>query len=300
MSNLRGVVSRRTLVLGGAGLVIGGGGLMAGAAWRATHAGETDPQTQPLLDEPAPVPTPAPPKFDLSKLDGAQLVTLDVTGWHSWALIDHNDGAMTGSATFSEISRTCSVIKVWIAADYLRTKNPGTSKQSAISKMIRNSDNASATTLFAELGKSASFRRMQEMCGLTDFTPGSSWGQCQMSSRDLARLAAKVQDGTAAGPNWTEWLIEEMRQVKLGTWGIREALPQEQAAQLPIKNGWDTTAATKTRHMNCMAITPRWSLIVLTRYPISYEGGDRHGQTICRDVTTQLLQREELKPLFEA
>jgi hypothetical protein len=293
-------MKRRTLIVGGAGLFLGGVGLMAGAGWRATQAGTGEPPTEALLDESAPVPTPAPPKFDLSKLDGAQLVTIDATGWHSWALIDHNDGAMTGSATFSEVSRTCSVIKVWIAADYLRTKKPSTAKQAAISKMIRNSDNASATTLFAELGKSASFKRMQEMCGLTDFTPGSSWGQCQMSSRDLARLAAKVTDGTAAGPDWTEWLIGEMRQVKLGTWGIREALPADQAAQLPIKNGWDTTSATQTRHMNCLAITPRWSLIVLTRYPISYSGGDRHGQVICRDVATQLLQREELKPLFEA
>ncbi|WP_117209648.1 serine hydrolase [Allorhizocola rhizosphaerae] len=293
-------MKRRTLIAGGAGLFVGGVGLMAGAGWRAFQRSPGDPRTEPLIEEPAPVPTPAPPKFDLSKLDGSQLVSIDATGWHSWALIDHNDGAMTGSATFNEISRTCSVIKVWIAADYLRTKNPSSSKQAAISKMIRDSDNASATTLFAELGKSASFKRMQEMCGLTDFTPGSSWGQCQMSSRDMARLAAKVQDGTAAGPNWTEWLISEMRLVRLGTWGIREAFPPDQAAQLPIKNGWDTTAATKTRHMNCMAITSRWSLMVMTRYPISYSGGDRHGQAICRDVTAQLLQREELKPLFEA
>ncbi len=295
------MASRRTLLLGGAGLILGGAGLVAGATLRAKQdPADGGPQTETLLsDDPAAVPTPAPPKFDLSKLDGSKLVSLDVTGWHSWALIDHLDGAITGSATLSEASRTCSVIKVWIAADYLRTKTASATKQQAISKMIRNSDNAVATTLFAELGKLTSFKRMQEMCGLTDFKPGNSWGQCQMSSRDLVRLAVKVADGTAAGPNWTQWLLDEMRQVKLGTWGIREAFPVEQAAQLQIKNGWDTTAATQTRHMNCMAITQRWSLMVLTRYPISYSGGDRHGQVICRDVTAQLLQREELQPLFK-
>lgn len=250
---------------------------------------------------PTPAPSPTPPPFSLSNVDGKELVSIDAVGWHSWTLIDNEDGAMTGAATQAEIARTCSVIKVWIASDYLRRNESASSaRQSMISKMIRNSENTAASTLFSELGRIACFKRMQEMCQLTDFTPGNSWGQCQMSTRDLARVAASLANGTAAGPKWTQWLLDEMRQVSIGKWGIREAFPPEQAAQLSIKNGWDTTSATQTRHANCMAITPRWSLMVMTKYPIGYSGGDRHGQVICRDVTAQLLQREELEPLFKA
>ncbi|HEX6682505.1 MAG TPA: serine hydrolase [Candidatus Limnocylindrales bacterium] len=228
---------------------------------------------------------------------------IEAEGWHSWALLDHKDGAIVGSQTQAEVARTCSVIKVWLAADYLRRaaekgSTPSSSKLSALSKMIRNSDNAVATTTFAELGKTACFTRLMEMCQLTDFKAAGSWGQCQMSARDLARLGATVMNGTAAGPKWTEWLLNEMRLVKLGTWGIREAFPAEQAAALAIKNGWDTTSATQTKHMNCMAVTQRWTMITMTKYPIAMP--DRHGQEIDKNVAAQLLQSNELEPLFKA
>jgi len=252
--------------------------------------------------EPSPTGPPPPPPFSLANLNADTIVKIDAKGWHSWALLDHKDGSIIGSPTQGQVARTCSVIKVWIAADYLRRateKNttPSTAKLAALSKMIRNSDNAVATTVFAELGKTASFNRLKELCKLTDFKPAGSWGQCQMSARDLARLGAAVTAGVAAGPKWTEWLLNEMRLVKLGTWGIREAFPADQAAALAIKNGWDTTAATQTKHMNCMATTPRWTMITMTKYPIAMP--DRHGQVIDKDVAAQLLQSRELEPLFK-
>ena len=252
--------------------------------------------------EPSPTGPPPPPPFSLASVNAAEVVKVDAKGWHSWALLDHKDGSLIGSATQAEVARTCSVIKVWIAADYLRRASekgttPSTSKLASLSKMIRNSDNAVATTVFAELGKTASFNRLKELCQLTDFKPSSSWGQCQMSARDLARLGAAVTTGVAAGPKWTEWLLNEMRLVKLGTWGIREAFPADRAAALAIKNGWDTTSATQTKHMNCMATTPRWTMITMTKYPIAMP--DRHGQEIDKNVATQLLQSHELEPLFK-
>ena len=274
---------------------------MAAAGKRALEGAEGNPPLPSPATEPSPTGPPPPPPFSLANLDAAAIVKLEAQGWFSWALLDHKDGAILGSATQSEVARTCSVIKVWIAADYLRRSEekgttPSSSKLASLSKMIRNSDNAVATTVFAELGKPASFNRLKELCKLTDFKTNNSWGQCQMSARDLARLGASVTAGTAAGPKWTEWLLNEMRLVKLGTWGIREALPADQAAALAIKNGWDTTAATQTRHMNCMATTPRWTMITMTKYPIAMP--DKHGQEIDKNVASQLLQSEKLEPLF--
>lgn len=292
---------RRTLLAGGVGLLLGGGGLMAAAGKRVLEGAQGKIPLPSPATEPSPTGPPPPPPFTLASLDAATIVKLEAKGWFSWALLDHKDGAILGSATQSEVARTCSVIKVWIAADYLRRAaekgtTPSSSKLASLSKMVRNSDNAVATSVFAELGKVASFNRLKELCQLTDFKPNNSWGQCQMSARDLARLGAAVTAGTAAGPKWTEWLLNEMRLVKLGTWGIREAFPAEQAATLAIKNGWDTTSATQTRHMNCMATTPRWTMITMTKYPIAMP--DKHGQEIDKNVAAQLLQNEELKPLF--
>jgi hypothetical protein len=215
--------------------------------------------------------------------------------------MDRQSGSIIGSETFEENSRTCSMIKVWLASDYLRLateqgKTPSSSRLAAISRMIRNSENEPASQLFAELGK-VTFTRLKSICQLVDFVPGTSWGGCKMSPRDVCRMATCAADGTAAGPKWTEWLINEMRNVKIGTFGIMAAFPPEQRGGLAIKNGWDITTATQERHANCLAVTEKWSMAVMTRYPVKL-AGEAHGQQICQSVATQLLQRSELGPLF--
>lgn len=293
-------VRRRSLLAGGAGLILGGGALIAGASWRGLAAAKNRPEPP----APSPTPSPVPPGFNLARFDGSKLVSIDAEGWHGWALLDHENGSIVGSKTFNENSRTCSTIKVWIAADYLRRKaekgeTPPDSKLERVSLMIRDSHNSATSEIFRDVGQKDSFVRMNEMCGLTDFTPGDSWGYCEMSPRDMVRMAAKVASGVAAGPKWTKWLLNEMRNVRLGTWGIREAFPEAEAAKLAIKNGWDTTQAKGTLHANCMAISDRWSMMVLTRYDIDHKDGYDHGKAICRDVAAQLLQAEELEPLFK-
>jgi hypothetical protein len=298
---------RRGYLAGGFVFLLGGGGLIAAAGRRLleTEALQAVPSIPVPTSEPeptpSPTPSPTPAPFDLSKVDPIAIVKIDRKGWHSWALIDHTTGAMIGSRTIAETARVCSIVKIWLAADYLRRAaekrtTPSSAKLATLSKMIRYSDNTLATDLFAELGRSASLTRMKDLCKLTEFKAGTSWSMCLMSSRDVARLGACVATGTAAGPKWTEWLLNEMRSVRLGTWGIREAFPPDQAAKLAIKNGWDTTATTQTRHVNCLATTARWTLVAMTKYPIALS--DRHGQLICKDVAAQLLQSHELEPLF--
>ena len=292
--------NRRSLLLGGAGLMLGGGGLLAGAGWRLN---QDNARAEPGDLMPSPTPSPTPPPWKLTDVDPANLVTIENLQWHAWALLDHEDGALLSSAKATEASRTCSVIKVWIAADYLRRAaekgaTPSNSKLAALSKMIRDSDNNVATQVFSELGKSASFKRMQQLCGLTDFTPNNSWGQCKMSARDMVRLAAATAAGTAAGPQWTPWLLDEMRNVRRGLFGVRKAMPPEQAAQVPIKNGWDITSATKTWNLNNLVANTKWSMVVMVRYPSSHPQGLAYGEQCCDTIAGQLLRSEELEPLF--
>ncbi len=295
-------VSRRdllTLGLGGATALAAGGFALSQAAQGVWVRGHTPPE--PLAVSPSPTPSPTPPAFDLASFDPAKLVTITAGGWHGWALTDRSTGKTIGSKTFMENSRTCSMIKVWLASDYLRVaaeagKTPSTAKLSAISRMLRNSENAPASDIFDELGK-VTFVRLKDMCQLADFVPGTSWGGCKMSPRDVCKLSSSAAAGITAGPKWTEWLLNEMRNVKVGTWGIRAAFPAPQRAGLAIKNGWDVTTATQERHMNCLAVTEKWALTVMTRYPVSL-AGDLHGQQICQSVTEQLLKSSELQPLF--
>ncbi|GIH10000.1 hypothetical protein Rhe02_80670 [Rhizocola hellebori] len=295
-------VRRRDLLifgLGGASALVAGGVTLSQAA-QGTWVKGNDPVDQPETS-PSPTPSPTPPAFDLASFDPQKLVSITQGGWHGWALMDRKTGKVIGSTTISETSRTCSMIKVWLASDYLRTtaeagKTPSSSRLSAISRMIRNSENGPASDLFDEMGK-VTFTRLKAMCKLTDFVPSTTWGACQMSPRDVCRMAACAADGTAAGPKWTEWVLNEMRNVKVGTWGIPAAFPAAARGSLAIKNGWDVTTATQERHMNCLAVTEKWSMTVMTRYPVSL-AGDAHGQQICQSVADQLLKRGELGPLF--
>ena len=65
------------------------------------------------------------------------------------------------------------------------------------------------------------------------------WSRTRLSARDTARLGACIDDGRAAGPKWTKWLLNEMRLVRgVGDFGIRKAFPAAEQKTIAIKNGW--------------------------------------------------------------
>lgn len=293
---------RRALIAGGAGLVaLASGGIpvlvsrsRAEALWVAPK--QREPETSPT---PTPEATPEMLAFDLSKVDATNLVNLTTTAWHSWALMDRGSGAIIGSANFNETNRACSMIKTWISADYLgQAKSPTKTRLGQISQMIRDSDNLPADDIMNELGRLKSFNRMKSVCKTTDFVPGTSWSKQVISARDTCRLAEAVAAERVANPQWTAWLLDLMRDVRRGTWGIRAAFPAEVQATMAIKNGWDNTAATGLYHANCLAVSERWAMSVLTRYPVKLNSSESLGAEIAQSVAEQLLQSSELRPLF--
>lgn len=220
-------------------------------------------------------------------------VTLSAPGFWSWSLIDRRTGAVSGSANATIRSDTASMVKVWIAADYLRRQSERgagveTSRLNALSQMIRDSDNAIANTFNTTNGGTTSINRMIRTCGLTESRPvaSGSWSTTEVSARDGARLAVCVADGRAAGPKWTGWLLNEMRQVRdAGRFGIIEAFPADVAAKVAVKNGWINRKDGKW-HIACLAVTDDWALSVLTQYPVALGLG--HGANICKQVAVQL------------
>ena len=113
-----------------------------------------------------------------------------------------------------------------------------------------------------------------------------------MSARDTVRMANCIANGTAAGPRWTDWILQQMRGVRgEGDFGIREAFPQAEQPTIAIKNGWLDYDADSNWHVNCMAVTDTWALAVLQRFPDSGPDyiGFGNSEQVCTDVTTQLM-----------
>ncbi|SCE65572.1 hypothetical protein GA0074695_0070 [Micromonospora viridifaciens] len=260
-------------------------------------------------------PTPPPPPTL-----AAAPVSVDFKGeFFGWALMDRSTGKIAGSENMSETSSTESMLKVWIVSDYLRQlrhKEPTAALKKAASLAIRDSNDDAADQVYFAAGGSYRpspdgkpdpvIQRAIDICGLTDTKRGEVagyqgyWSFTQMSPRDAVRLADCIADGRAAGPKWTKWVLDEMSQVRGsvkdqqdksggGRWGIIDGLPAEIKAQSPvsIKNGWTQLNYDGNWHVNCLAVTDKWSLAVMMRYPIS--SGLEYGANVCASVATQLV-----------
>jgi hypothetical protein len=214
-----------------------------------------------------------------------------VTGsgaWWSWALLDRRTGQAWGSPTADEETRSVSMIKFWLAALYLREHpNPPAAMRNSLSSMIRDSNNDVADSVFFGLGgREPVVAAMKSLCGVTEayIPPGYWWASTWISSLEVARLGGCVADGKVADPQWTEWVLEEMRMVRgNGNFGIRFAFPEPVRSSIAIKNGWNVEE--KVWFVNCLAIGDTWVLAVQTRSPSAVAGVDN-----CVSVPRQLLQ----------
>jgi hypothetical protein len=253
--------------------------------------GGSSPPASPHTTRLAAPPAAAAPAKPQPLLHPAPVAVNNKDFW-SWALMDRSTGQITASSANAQVTNvTASMIKAWLAADFLRrsaekNKEPSSSDMKELTIMIRDSDN-NAASYFARLnGYTGSIARLKSMCGLTDSKAGSDWANTFVSARDSTRMGACIGDGRAAGAKWTSWLLNEMRSVRgVGKFGIIKGLPADIASQTAIKNGWVVKSDGKW-HINCMAIGPDWVLSVMTVYPSS-KGMDV-GMDTCSSVAQQL------------
>ncbi|WP_406038832.1 hypothetical protein OG799_26890 [Micromonospora sp. NBC_00898] len=268
---------------------------------------------------PAPAPTtPPPPTL------AAGPVSVNFNGeFFSWALMDRQTGEISGAKNMTSTNSTESMLKTWIVSDYLRQlgdKQPTPALKTWASKAIRDSNDIGANKVYAAAGGSYKpqpngkpdpvIQRAIKICGLTDTERSGPpapamyngwWSFTRMSPRDAVRLGDCIADGKAAG-KWTKWVLNEMANVRGsvkdqqdtsggGKWGIIDGLPAEIKAQGPvsIKNGWTRLVYDGNWHVNCLAVTDKWSLAVMMRYPATTSLSPSYGAKVCASVATQLV-----------
>jgi hypothetical protein len=274
----------------------------SGPAWAAGPAVPPPSATPPVSGPPAPRPAPGravPEPQGVAPRPSPPRWPADPTGdFVGWAVMG-GDGWILTSDNGTEVSTTASMIKVWIAADYLRRldeagREPSPARLAQLTQVIRDSDNEHAQEIFEEIGAHESIDRLIDICGLPYArTVPHRWSNTQLSPVDTVLMGACIADGRAAGPRWTPWLLDEMRQVRgVGDFGIRDALPAELRSAVAIKNGWVVRSAQDAWHVNCLAIGDGWVMGAMTRYPA--ELGYQHGAEICRSLAA-----EHLLPLID-
>jgi hypothetical protein len=232
----------------------------------------------------------------------ARRVTDTATEWASFTLLDRRTGRIVGDARSTQRTNSESVVKVWIAADLLRTaarqgRTLTAYERRRLAAMIRLSDDNAAEVFWRTLGADASIRRMIATCRLTDTRVYPDWWSLtQISSRDMARLGACLMPGGGRplDKRGSEELLRLMRTVDpSNAFGIQQAQPAGKGRRIAVKNGWTEHGGTGLWNVNCLGMwgaDTRWVLAVTTRYPI--ERGLGHGAAVCRRVTTALFPED--------
>ncbi len=230
-------------------------------------------------------------------------VSVRGTVFFGWSLLNRQTGAIAGSSNReSGHNSTESMIKAWIASDYLRRlaasgRTPTATALHELTLMIIDSNDNMAQKYYMIDGGNAVVQRLISMCGLKHTTIFSAWwSKTRMTPADAVRYGECVASGKAAGKKWTPWILKTMTHVRGGVgyqqlktgggrWGIINALPAAVVSTTSIKNGW--TAYQGVWHVNCMAIQKDWVLVVMMRYPAG--NGLQFGANICASVTRQLI-----------
>jgi hypothetical protein len=221
------------------------------------------------------------PAYRLVPPDDLAALDIPNTNYSGWALLDRTTGTLTGSPNAATAGNTVeSMIKPWIVADFLRrmTENgeqPSERVLEDLTLVIIDSNDPLTESYYQQGGAYGVLQRLIAICGLTSVYIGDSWWSTTMTPADAVRYGECLADGRAAGPQWTDWLLKVMTQVRGsvdqqisgevqgGRWGIIDGLPPELAAEVSIKNGY--TSYVDGWHVNCLAIHPDWVLAIMMR-----------------------------------
>ena len=277
-----------------------------GARSKAVAAfSDTPPSPPPPTAQVAAQPAPPVPALR-APADPGSIHPVGNPGFFGWAFLDRKTGAVVGSGNSgSGTNTTESMIKAWIASDYLRMqaaagRTPSDAALGELTLMIIDSNDGLAEKYYDKDGTNAVVMRLISMCGLsnTKIYP-YYWSRTTMTPQDAVRYGNCVANGTAAGPKWTNWILDTMRHVRGGVndqisvakqgghWGIIDGLPPAIAAGTSIKNGF--TGYVDGWHVDCLAIQQDWVLNVMVRI-----GTLQAAANVCKSVAQQLVVTPEL------
>ncbi|MER5216667.1 hypothetical protein ABT063_40590 [Streptomyces sp. NPDC002838] len=163
------------------------------------------------------------------------------------AVFDRHTGTFTEQLNTAGQFRSASVVKLLIALDVLWNRGPDSlsaADRSRIDAMLRGSDDAAASTFWANNGAGAIVDRMVARLGLTDTVrPPSThpgyWGYTALSARDTVRIYRYLLD--SAPPAVRDYVLGNLRQsTRCATDGYDQHFGIAGSFNRPwaVKQGW--------------------------------------------------------------
>jgi beta-lactamase class A len=176
----------------------------------------------------------------------AQAVTqrnIGVRGNLSIAIVDLGTGITATSGPQSHVFATASIVKVDILATLLLQREGKLTKgqQAVARRMIEQSNNSAATSLWRQIGGAAGLNKANQQFGLTSTVPGlrGTWGATTTTATDQLQLLRVVfTDRSPLNAASRKYLTSLMGNVASDQdWGI-SAADTRTGKKFYVKNGW--------------------------------------------------------------
>ncbi|WP_198653719.1 hypothetical protein [Actinocorallia populi] len=163
-----------------------------------------------------------------------------------WVVYDRTTGRTVSRRAVHKTVRSASVVKLFIALDYLQRRGGKVAPADArrFRAMLRSSDDKAATHFWNLGGKGAIVKRMSKRIGLTDTAPPPAaqpgyWGYTAISAMDIAKTYRYLLE--KASPSARSTIMGHLRKAtKCGTDGFDQSfgLPRATRRAGAVKQGW--------------------------------------------------------------
>jgi len=160
--------------------------------------------------DPVPVPIPAPGTTSSAPATSAppQPIVVPAGVTAGVAVYDRQTKTFTAQVNATTRFRSASLVKLFIAVDYLWDKGPGyaipAGDQTRFELMLRGSDDAAASYFYAKIGGEPALVRTFARLSLQDTKPPSAvglkgWGSTTLSANDIVRTYRFLLEQAPAG-----------------------------------------------------------------------------------------------------
>ena len=164
---------------------------------------------------------PLPPAFPGRKaIDAAFAWAAERSGDVAAAVVDTN-GALSGYREHRAFQAASLAKAILLVASLRRDPTPDPSTEATLTKMIEQSDNGSADTIFSRVGAKG-MRAVAKLAGMQDYEQGAGWIDTRVSAADEARFFSDYESYVPkAGRSLARRLLAGI--IPIQRWGIPAA-----------------------------------------------------------------------------
>ncbi len=197
-------------------------------------------------------------------IKAAQRFARSREGAVAFAVLDEHGKRVRGLRRTTRF-RSASVVKAMMLVSVLRRagkRHLSETERQRLRPMITTSDNAAASTIYAQIGAHG-LRRVARAAGMRKFTPASPWGVSQITAADQARFFLRIDKLVPrAHRSYARKLLSSI--TKGQRWGIAPVARRKNLKAF-FKGGWVPGITHQVALLEPKRGGKRIALAVLTR-----------------------------------